>query len=301
MTYLILTIFSFIAWWRLLTTWKNSSTSTRIISAFVLTTWQITATMTFLGILGHLNYWSTFSVLILSTLILWYAGWCVRGCLSPEFQYARDSLWKAWDSHLASIVFLISLSFIGMSIWYAFKFAPMAYDYYHLVKAAMMVQEGNLGPWGWDDRGVDHFPANVEIIFAYILLGTRSNTTMCLVQFVFGLVLSLAVYRTCRNFGVRVAFSAVAGMLLWSSIVVFHESWMALNDLAVTAMIGIGWMYLTKREIDLPTVLLSSLAFSWALGSKVSTVYWLLGASIYLIWRLVSERNNRRLETDVHG
>lgn len=184
-----------------------------------------------------------------------------------------------------------------MAVWYATTFPPMAYDYYHLNRAALFLQEGNIGPWeGWD-RGVSYYPGNAEIIFGYVLLGTRSNSAVVLVQGLFGLFLSLAVYRICRNMGVRVAHSAVAGMLLWSSTVVFHESYMALNDLMMTSMVGIGFMYLTERKIGWIPVMLSGLSFGWAMGSKASTIYWLVGAVIYLIYRLIAENHKPKWMT----
>lgn len=291
MAYILITIGVYLAWWRQTTTWNLSSTSTRMLVAFVLTVWQITALMVLSGLITWLNYWVILEVNCLLIVILTIISLGLKECghLIPEIGIIRDRVLHSWRNHFVAAVMLIGIAVVGMAVWLAMTFPPMGYDYYHHVKAVLMVQEGHIQPFDWTGRGVDYYPANAEVIFAYVLLGTRNDSLVCLVQGVFTLFWGLAVYRTCRNFGVRVEFSAVAGLLLWSSTTVFHESWMALNDICTAGMIGIGWCLLTERRLGWTPVLLSALAFGWCLGAKASTVYWLIGATIYLTWRLITD------------
>jgi len=288
MTSIILTSLIFIAWWSWLTAWwDNATTSERMVGAFVLTVTQITAVGIGLGMIGWFNW---FCLLVANLIIGIVVLKCsTDGHLKAEFNRLRCAVRIALRSDFTGIVCILALVALSVSVWLAFRLPPMAYDVYHLVKAALLVQTGHIQPWGWDDRGVDFYPANMEMIQAYTLALSKGTSLTCLIQLWFGLALSVMVYRVCRNFGVRVEWSVAAGAMLWACIPVWAESWLALSDLAVTAMIGIGWGMLTGRKVGSYEIVLSGLAWGWAVGCKLSTGYWLIGALIYYIWRVFTD------------
>jgi hypothetical protein len=291
MTAILLTSFIYLAWWSWLTLWwSNATTSERMVGAFVLTVTQITAVGIGLGMIGWFNWILLFTGNLLIGILVLKCS--VPGDLFSEFRRIRDVLRIAFKSDFTGIVTVLAMVVLGVAAWLAFRLPPMAYDVYHLVKAALLVQTGHIQPWGWDGRGVDFYPANLEMIQAYVLALSNGTSLVCLIQLVFGLALSVMIYRVCRNFGCRHSHAIAVGLMMWACIPVWAESWHALSDLAVAGMVGIGWGLLTGRKVGSYEIILSGLAWGWAVGCKLSSLYWLIGALIYYTWRVLNEKSN---------
>lgn len=295
MAFILIEILSFFGWYNLLTCiYKiNSPISERLLGAFLLTVWQITAISILMAWCGGFAWGGVFSLNLIVVGILWVPpGLRDPKALRGNCQAFLRRLNYFWHTPVVTYTALLTGFVVAVVLWYALRLPMMQYDVYHVVRGALMIQEGHLPPFGWDGLGVDYYPGNVDVLFAWRLLGTRNDAWCAPVSLVFAVAGMVAIYRTLRELvGNTKETSAVIAMCLFSMTSVIHLAWMSMVDLAVAAMVWVAWSFAVSRRLSTWKLVLAALAGGWAVGGKTSAVYWIAGMGVFLIWRIWNDNH----------
>ena len=305
MLFLLIEIATFWAWmnfftvenhlWRL---WEgcSSSLSECLLKAFVMTVVQITVVTVCTAWCGWYGFWQVAGAMAVITGIILLFGYSLSKKILYSYGWGtnRYNLWRftrgvnqLLDSPYAVAVSVLSAFSVGMVIWYGLRLPAMQYDVYHVVRGVLMMQEGHLPPFGWDSMGVDYYPGNMDMLYAWRILGTGSDAWTANVQLYFGLAGCLAIYGISRNLIMASReTSFIVAMTLFSMTTVIHHSWMALTDLGAAGMYWCAVGLACSRRLTVWDVVLCAVASGWAVGAKTSLAYWVVGLTIFVIWRI---------------
>jgi len=303
MVYHILNIAIFILWWRVL--YRRSTVpdlAGQLIGAFVLTVSQLLLIWQLLGIAHILNYYSVATVNLVIALVLLVQGsdWNPRALghnfCAMQIRRIRAITQELWASTTFSFVFILAVFCMIVVWWFAFRLPNLTYDCwgYHFGRALLMIQEWHLPPFDWDHRYIDWYPANTDVLMGYAFMGQRNDSWASTVQFWFALGGMLAVYRLLAfPLGVARVTAATIALTMWSVPTIFHETWSGMVDLASAMSVWMAWALL-GRKVDVWSVTLAGLAMGFGFGTKGSVGYWCVGVFVYLIWRLITDREPKK-------
>ena len=189
------------------------------------------------------------------------------------------------------IVGLMTLCVVAVVTWYGLRLPAMQYDVYHIIRGILMRQTGHLPPFPWDGQGIDYYPGNMDMLYAWRVLGLRNDAFYANVQLIFGLAGCLAVYVISRNLIIASReTSVIVAMTLFSMTVVVAESWLALTDLGTASMYFVAVAVACAKRLTVWDLALCAVAGGWAVGAKSSIGYWIAGLAIFVIWRVWYDR-----------
>lgn len=153
---------------------------------------------------------------------------------------------------------------------------PLAWDSltYHLVHAGRYVQTGGLGreaapdAWGY----YEYFPAAGEVLWAWAMLGPRSDVLLAPAGVAVALLGGLGVYAAARELEAPVRTAALAAFAFLASPVVSVFLTSAYVDVLVAGMFALGCFFLFRalRVPRVADVALAMAAFGVGAGAKYS-------------------------------
>ena len=257
---------------------------------------QITVVVVFWAWAYEYNWWKVAGTMACLDVVTWVFGeigfFLSRGTVD-EFNWWRVGRAFKHFSKSPYVVIVASLSAfsVAMVVWYGLRLPAMQYDVYHVVRGVLMMQTGHLPPFGWDGQGVDYYPGNMDMLYAWRVLGTRNDALFANVQLYFGLAGCLAIYGISRNL-IRASreTSAIVAMCLFSMTTVIHSSWLALADLGAAGMYWCAVGVASSKRLTAWDLALIALAGGWAVGAKSSLGYWVAGLAVFVIWRVWHEK-----------
>lgn len=153
---------------------------------------------------------------------------------------------------------------------------PLAWDAltYHLVHAGRYVQTGGLGreaapdAWGY----YEYFPAAGDVLWAWAMLGPRSDVLLAPAGVAVALLGGLGVYATARELEAPVRTGALAAFAFLASPVVSMFLTSAYVDTLVASLFALGCVFVLRglRLSRGGDVALAMAAFGVGVGAKVS-------------------------------
>ncbi|HEV2851263.1 MAG TPA: glycosyltransferase family 39 protein [Thermoanaerobaculia bacterium] len=153
---------------------------------------------------------------------------------------------------------------------------PLAWDAltYHLLHAGRYVQTGGLGreaapdAWGY----YEYFPNAGEVLWAWAMLGPRSDVLLAPAGVAVALLGGLGVYAAARELEAPVRTAALAAFAFLASPIVSVFLTSAYVDTLVASLFALGCVFLL-RGLRMPSggdVALALAAFGVGVGAKVS-------------------------------
>jgi hypothetical protein len=255
-----------------------------ILAAFVATFSQILATMFILGFLNQIYWWP----LYIFNFIIFAAITALS--ISGDTAY---NIFKIFGRLLYSSVPLMVIAIIAIfsvlwHIYFGQLMPPMASDSwaYHLPWAALVHQEGNLGPFDIPSSVINYYPMNTEMLFTWTLIGDGTDRWANIVQIPFAIASVLSCYLIARNVGAKRYEAAICGLLILSVPTVLHMMSRALVDVACMGAGHIAFAFLTRKKLSPVALTIAGLSTGFLLGGKGSSVYVFIPIVMLLIYRL---------------
>lgn len=166
----------------------------------------------------------------------------IKESLSVQFRSIRlffNEILK--DAH--SSLLLISIIIFSLTIAaFLLILPPDSFDtfYYHLPMAALMMQEGNLGPFQFHYGIVNQYPKTAEFFFLIPMLLTHSDIWTRLVQLIFLLLSIPIVYCFLRNYNLTrtksFIFSGISFFFI-TPITQAYKDWGYIDNILTTTFL----------------------------------------------------------------
>jgi len=283
----------FLAWWVFFARRysREFSQSERLLAAFVATIGQIEAAIFITGWLHILGWWETVSLTTFLTLIVNILAFTGRSGnnFGVELSTFLKTFWKTISSSAALWV-LIPLAAFGFG-WYMYLgqlLPPMCYDAwgYHLSWAALAHQERHLGPFDLPFPYINNFPKNTDMLFLWSIIGAGTERWANIVQGFFSLAAVLSCYILGKRIGATRRDALACSLLVLSVPVILHMQWKEMVDLAIMGATLASLAFIARNRITYMSVVLAGVMTGFILGTKGSTIYFVVPIAILLIYRM---------------
>jgi hypothetical protein len=255
-----------------------------ILAAFVATFSQILATMYILGFLNQIYWWPLYITnLIIFIVVLIFA---IPG--DPAYNIFKIIGRLLYSSIPLLVIAIIAILSVLWHIYFGQLMPPMASDAwaYHLPWAALVHQEGNLGPFDLPSSVINYYPMNTEMLFAWTLIGNGTDRWANIVQIPFAIASVLSCYLIARNVGAKRYEAAICGLLILSVPTVLHMMSRALVDVACMGAGHIAFAFLTRKKLSPVAITIAGLSTGFLLGGKGSSIYVFIPIVLLVIFRL---------------
>ncbi len=200
-----------------------------------------------------------------------------------------------------SLFALLVLAGTLVAAWLVYAVPPNNNDSIstHMSRVGYWLQYGSFHPWPTQKLWQIIYPVNAQVQILWLVLFTRSDRLVGLVQWFSQFAAAVSVFGLARLLKADRAQSAFAALVFLTFPIVNLQSSTTQNDLVTAALFAAAFylFFYAARQRSTPAALLSGLALGLGIGTKQTVILMLpgFGLGILLAWLGFRQVDFRRL------
>ncbi|MBM3251212.1 MAG: hypothetical protein FJZ11_00320 [Candidatus Omnitrophica bacterium] len=275
-----------------------------LLTLFLFIICQIVLVETILGVLGKLYLGNVLLLQAIIFIITYFASGRIKG-----FSFEKENFSFIYNSKVLIFAISVFLVFFSPRLWKILINPPLSADtlLYHLSFPVTWLKNGNLGnPMlifaqtvsQAATNSASYYPINAELLFLWLILPLRNALLANVAQAPFYFIAIFTIYSILRKFSISREISFFMAMLLVLVPNFFkHISEGAYIDIICAALffMVINNLLFLKSDFTKKNALLLGMSIGVFLGTKTTSIFWVLSLAPLLIYVLIS--NTKRLKS----
>ena len=266
----------------------------KLLAVFLFGWAQIILSIEVLSLLKAITFTNLYIVhslfLLVSAALYLFSKKHLKISFSLFFHNLKNSLKGIKLNKTLKIIICIWLIIIFLTIiYFGLNIPPYESDAmaYHLTRAAFWMQNQSINHYFTYDVRQTVFPVNTELGQLWIMIFTKSDSLVFLVQFLSFIFLLLALYKILRTLNFNKSISIFSVFVFSCLDVILLQSYSPQNDLTAAAFLAVTVYFLLKVLKENSTNLFSficiGISAAIAIGVKGYVYLYILGIAIFVL------------------